>query len=237
MTTFSQLVDSIVFETKRPDLLMEIGSYLNQTIRELHFVPDLGTYNAAKGNAVFFAENLRESLLVANVDTGFGWDIPDVSVFQAMRAVRFDTQTGVYPPEQVPGRGLASLRAFYYRAASRYYFSGYGGLNALISLAWYQFPNRLKYFPVSQRPAVWDVNDGWTYAPAFSGTAELHVAAQAYTTNWILQRWEDVIAEGLRAKVYKRVSDDNRAKTCYSMYSTLRQGLVSSESADLGGYA
>ena len=48
MTTFSQLVDSVVSETKRPDLVSEIATYLNQTIREVHF--------SADRNAALFAE-------------------------------------------------------------------------------------------------------------------------------------------------------------------------------------
>jgi hypothetical protein len=48
-------------------------------------------------------------------------------------------------------------------------------------------------------------------------------------------RWSDVLREGLRAKVYKRISDQLRAQTSYSLYSQLRQGLFTSEVAELQG--
>jgi hypothetical protein len=48
-------------------------------------------------------------------------------------------------------------------------------------------------------------------------------------------RWSDVISEGVRAKLFKRVSDTERARNCYSLYGQLRQGLMTSEVADVGG--
>src|SRR3546814_5049537 len=51
----------------------------------------------------------------------------------------------------------------------------------------------------------------------------------AKATNWILSRHEDVVAEGARAKVYKRLSYTERARTSYSMYMSLRGGFWRSE--------
>ena len=82
MTTFSQLVDEVAFETKRPDLLAEIATYLNQTIREVHFEP-------SRGNVAFYSNNRREFQNVATTETGQIWDIPNPSAFQAIEAVRY----------------------------------------------------------------------------------------------------------------------------------------------------
>jgi hypothetical protein len=235
MTTYSQLVDDMVAETRRPDLVGDVCLYLDQTIRELHFIP-------ASGNAVLYRDNLTEIQLTASADSGFAWDVPDSATFQAMLAVRYDDILdsfgyGFYPPEKTPGRGLTGLKGFYYRAGTRYVFSGYGQMGSRISLAYYVYPRKLKYYAAGSRPAIYDSDMGWTYADAFSGTPDLNQAAQAYTTNWMLMRWDTVIREGLRAKIYKRLSDGDRAKLCYSLYSNLRQGLYTSESIDLGGYA
>ncbi len=48
-------------------------------------------------------------------------------------------------------------------------------------------------------------------------------------------RWSMVVEEGLRAKIYKRISDTERARTAYSLYAQQRQGLITSERADNGG--
>lgn len=233
MTTFSQLVDELVLETRRPDMRTEICTYLNQTIRELHFEP-------TKGNTIFYRENLTEESVIATVADGQGWAQPDPAIWQTMAAVRydsvFDLGKPVYPPFLTPSRGLSGKRFFYYQAGDSFYFSGYGGVGASIALAYFQYPKRLKYYASGARPAEFDDDSGWTYAPAFDGSDDLHASAQRFTTNWLLMRWKEVIAEGLRAKVYKRLSDDSRARTCYSLYSTLRQGLYTSEVAELGSY-
>lgn len=225
-TTFSQLVDKMSLELKRPDLATEIGTYLNQTIRELHFEP-------TRGNVVHFAENLREDQLTANVSVGFSWMIPNPSVFQALTAVQYATSWDqgqqIWPKMIQPGRVAAGLVNFYYRSGQNFYFAGYGGLNALINLAWHEYPRGLKYYPPDTRPASYDEDDGWTYLPVYDVDESTRKQAQLLTQNWLLDRWDMIIEEGLRAKVYKRISDDARSKTSYSLYSQLRQGLYTSE--------
>jgi len=232
VTTFSQLVDEIVNETRRPDLRPDIANYLNQTIRELHFTPD-------RGNVIHYRENLREAQLVANIETGFGWNIPNPAIFQGIQAVRYDSVVNRsgdnYATERLPSRGLVNHKLFYYRAGSRYFFADYGGLNAIISLAYYEYPRMLKYYPEDSRPAEWDLEAmDFVYSNAFDDNESLKLDARNLTSNWLLVRWSTVISEGLKAKVYKRISDDARARTSYSLYSQLRQGLYTSEIA-VGG--
>jgi hypothetical protein len=232
MTTFSQLVDRVIGETRRPDLLTEVADYLNQTIRELHFTPD-------RGNVITYRDNLRELQLTANSEAGFTWQIPNPALFQMMQAVRYDSLHSrdvdfVYAPERVPSRALANHTIFYYRAGNTVVFSGYGGTNAIISLAYYEYPRRLKYRTMNDRQAIWDDETGWSYLPDWAESQELQLDARNLCSNWILLRWADVCAEGLRAKVYKRLSDDARARTAYSLYSQLRQGLFTSE-VSVGG--
>lgn len=231
MTTFSQLVDLIVSETKRPDLVSEISTYLNQTIREVHFTPD-------RNAALFFMDNFHESQLTANVEGGFTWDVPNPGTFQKMQVVQYPSVfdrlgNDTYVKETIPGRHLADQEWYYYRVGGTFVFSGYGGIDSLINLGWFEFPPSLKYKTPAARPASYDVEDGWTYADGVD-TPELQAAAQSLVTNWLLMRWADVLAEGLRAKIYKRLSDTERARTCYSLYGSLRQGLWTSETAEIG---
>lgn len=232
MTTFSQLVDDMVRESRRPDLLADICDYLNQTIREVHFTAD-------QNNAVLYAENLREDQLTANSDTGFLWNIPNPALFQRMLAVRYDSlhsrEGYVYVKELSPGRGMNFAEQFFYRAGASFFFSGYGGLNSLISLAYYEYPRRLKYYAVADRPAVWDTElMDFVYVSAADVSDDTRLAARNLTSNWLLVRWRDVLVEGLKAKVYKRVSDDSRSRTSYSLYANLRNGLITSESVTGG---
>lgn len=228
MTTHSQLVDEIVGETHRPDLRTDISTYLNQTVRELHFTPD-------KGNAIFYQENLRERQLTANLEEGYTWPIPYPALFQGMQTVRYDSlfardNKPVYSRELIPGRSMSSHQYYHYRAGDTYAFAGYGGLNSLLSLAYYEYPRRLKYRAAADRLVLWDDDLGWhTYHPDWDNTPELMLDARNLSSNWLLVRWHDVVAEGLRAKVYKRLSDDTRSRTSYSLYSQLRQGLFTSE--------
>ena len=228
MTTFSQLVDAIVRETRRPDMLTDIGEYLNQTIREVHFTPE-------RGAVIPYRENLQELQLVANSESGYGWDVPRPATFQFMQAVQFPSVhsrdgKAVYAVERVPSRMTEQSPYWYYRAGSRFVFSGYGGVNSYINLAFYEYPRRLAYFAEGARPAVWDdTTQDFTYHADWTATDELRLDARNLSSNWLLVRWRDVLAEGVRAKLYKRLSDENRQRTSYSLYSQLRQGLFTSE--------
>lgn len=228
MTTFSQLVDEMVSETKRPDLVSEISRYVNQTIRELHFSAD-------RNAALFYPENFREASLTATAEETFTWEIPNPTQFQKMAGVKFPNvydRDGypVWATETVPGRHLNQLDHFYYRVGGTFVFAGYGGIDGVIALAWYEFPRSLVYKSTAARPASYDPESGWSYADEVDDP-ELEEAARILTTNWLLMRWHDVVAEGVRAKVYKRLSDTERARTSYSMYGSLRQGLWTSETS------
>lgn len=232
MFTFSQMVDEIVSESKRPDLLDEIARYVNQTIRECHFSTD-------RQAAIFYRDNFNEVLLTADAEESFSWTLPNPTTFQKMAGVKYPMQTDIYGNdvwaiETTPGRHLNDFTNFFYQVGAEFVFSGYGGLNANIALGYFAFPPSLKYKTVANRPAEYDPELGWTYNELIV-TDEDKEAARLIVTNWLLMRWSDVISEGVRAKLYKRVSDTERARNCYSLYGQLRQGLMTSEVADVGG--
>lgn len=233
MTTASQLVDDVVRETRRPDMLSDILDYLNQTIRELHFTPD-------NGNAIKYDENFRELLLTVNAETGFSWTVPNPALFQEMGAVKYPSvysrDGDVYARKMTPGRALNRVDYYYYRIGSTFVFSGYGGTNAQIALAYYEYPRSLRYYASADRPAVWDVEAmDFTYKDSFNTSDELRLDARNFTSNWLLIRWRDVVVEGVKAKVYKRLADDTRARTSYSLYGQLRNGIFTSEISVGGG--
>ena len=234
MTTFSQLVDELVAETKRPDLRTEIATYLNQTIREVHFEPN-------KGNVVHYGANRLEDQITAVSTNSEIWDIPNPATFQGVEAVRFASNylgRMEYASEVKPGPNLASYPFFWYRTGPSIVFGGtvgYGGIGGIIQIAWFEYPRALKYKTALEREATYDLDSGWTYAAEYSGTPELELVAQSRVSNWLLMRWADVLREGLRAKIYKRLSDQPRSQTSYSLFMQLRQGLYTSEVAVLSG--
>lgn len=240
MTTFSQMVDKVTREVGRPDMKERAASYLNQTIRELHSEPKRNT-------SILFPENYLEDELIADVDTGFFWDAPRPGRFQALTLVQYadivdneirdGAQSGLFPPLITPSRAIARLTSYYYRGGSRYLFVGYGGLNARINISWYEFPGSLDYYPAEARPAEYTESLGYAYADEFDSTPELQAAARQLVTNWLLLRWPMVLEEGLRAKIYKSISDESRATLCYSLYQQLRSGLWTSEAGMEGSYA
>lgn len=232
MTTFSQLVDDLVNETKRPDLAIEIADYVNQTIREMHQEP-------TRGNIVFYPANRKELQLIANVEDGFTWDIPDLTIWQDVETFRYPlivTSPNIicYPRLIAPGRRQNDYDYYVLRFSTYFAFAGYGGLNAPIDVSYFEFPRGLKYYTIAARPASYDLELGWTYLTGIVTDTEKEQARNK-VTNWLLLRWPTVIKEGVRAKVYKRLADDVRARTCYSLYSQLRQGVFTSEKASLGG--
>lgn len=230
MFTFSQMVDEIVSEVKRPDLTSDISRYLNQTIRECHFDP---VTNAVQ----FYKRNGREVTLTTTSAESQVWSMPNPTNFQKLAAVQYPNQfdsTGksIWPPETTPGRHLQDMTSFFYQAGNSYVFSGFGGTGARINLFYFAFPASLPYFPVSCRPMKYDELGGKLYATDWIHEHS-HEDADCLTTNWLLEAWHSVVSEGVRAKVYKRVSDTERARTCYSLYAQLRRGLVTSEVSTL----
>lgn len=232
-TTFSQLVDIMILETKRPDLKREIASYLNQTMRELHFEP-------IRNNAIYYSENYREAALLATQETGFGWVAPNPATFQGPNAAQFASvfKDGlpVWATPAQPGPALRNKPYNFYRAGTQIFFTGYGGVNSVINWSWFEYVPSLVYYETAARPASYDpATNTWTYTGGYDLNDDTRELARLLTSNWMLLRWQEVIEEGLRAKIYKRAGDDQRARTSYSLYQSLREGLVMAESVPLVG--
>lgn len=234
MRTLSQMVDEIAAETRRPDLVTDIVRYVNQTIREVHFSPD-------RRAAQLFRSNFNEAELTTVTDSSYVWEIPNPATFQVLSAVKYpqvfdQAGNGLWVKEARPGVRQHDFTAYWYRVGESIVFTGYGDGGNKILVGFFAYPKSLKYVAdPAERPAQYDDEDGWTYHADYDVDATTRETARNLTSNWLLLRWADVISEGVRAKVFKRVSDDARAKLAYSAYESMRQGLWTAESFEFLG--
>ena len=225
MSTFSQIVDELATEHLRPDLLVTICEYLNQTIRELHMAK--GT-----GNAILFDSNRVEAQFVPS-SLPAQWPIPVTTRFQRLETV-FYVERGVYArklnPTRVYENGHNNFDPYWYRSGQYIILNGLNqGETAKIS--YFEFPRRLAYYPTSQRPASFNFeSEAFTYLTSYDTDDNTRLTAQGLVTNWMLLRWPTVLKEGVRAKVFKRLGEKDRAIMAFSAFEAQREGLNSAES-------
>jgi hypothetical protein len=229
VTTLSQMVDELVVDTLRPDLRATIANAVNQTIRELHNHPQSGT-------TILYDENLLEAVLTADSDIGFTWTLPRPHLFQVLEAVYYAT-VGKYAKLRKPSAihrfiGEVDGQFYYYRTGPSIAFNAYGGTGAQIQLAWYEYPRALAYQSAASRLVTWsEAAQEFTFASSVT-TPEAQLAALELATNWLLARHAELVKQGVRAKVYARLGNYDRARLSYSLYESLRPGMMDAESID-----
>lgn len=233
MSTFSQMVDELAAEHLRPDMRTrgDIQEYLNQTIRELH---QKRAVNGANMDILFESNRVEFEWTVPSPLPAV-WDIPSVPRFQRLETVYYK-ELGVYSKKRHPSRafqnGLLSQDPYWYRSGAGIVFSGID-IGLTVKMSYFLFPPRLKYYADATpqiRPAVYDYEaDSYLYATAYDVDDDSRQAARDLSTNWILLRWHAVVKEGVRAKIFKRQGEIERAKLCFSAFESLREGMHSSE--------
>lgn len=228
MTTFSQMVDDLTQEVMRPDMLASVATYLNQVIRELHADP-------TSGNSVMYESNLHEVRPEVNVEnpSAFFWQPDTYATFQQIQSARYDEVYDsdgrqAWPRRVKPGIVLNTLEHYYYQSGKFFCFFGHGGIGSHISIAYYRFPRHLAYYTAGNRPCDMD-EAGLNFYGQFRNTVEDQEQAELLCTNWLLMRWRTIVEEGVRAKIYKRLADDSRARLSYSLYMQQRTQLITSE--------
>ena len=223
MTTFSQMVNQLVAETRRRDMQPLIVTYLNQTIRDVHF----GQQNK---NLLKFDDNLEEAIAYSDSEDKLVWPIPSAQRFAKVEKVFYpnvDSEAVERKPSMLHTLGEAP--PLWYRSGQSLVFSGYGGINAPIWLAIFYYPRQLVYYKESV-PCVWsDEAQDYTYSAAYDSTPELRTTARELCTNWLLERWEHTILEGGRAKVYKKLKDETAMRAAYSAFEQSRTALMAAE--------
>jgi hypothetical protein len=232
MTTFSQLVDRIAIEVVRPDMIGLLPQYLNQTIRDVHS-------NARTNMPVFFEDNRVEHELEIDSlieDTGaFVWVLPRPTQLQQVEAIYY-VDSRVYATKVTPQSSFArndvdvNQRFQWYRVANSLVMTGAGCVGSKVKISLFQYPRSLAYFRPSERTFTYDeVNDMYLVRDGVDP-----IAAHDSNTNWLLERYAETLAEGVRAKIYKRMADEGRARMAYSQFESARLSLQLSESSDHG---
>lgn len=227
MASFSQIIDAVITETFKPDRKPVLVSGLNQTIRELHS-SDVST-------PIGYADNLVEASLIADSETGYTFQIPSPMFFQKIEAV-FYWASARYATMRSP----SSLRAMvdligggeygYYRTGNSIAFENYGGLNAEISLAWFEYLPGLAYYKPADRPAWFDYDtQTWKYHANYDINDATRQQALNLSTNWMCFRHTETLKEGARAKLYKSLGDEVRMRTAYSAFEKARKDLIAAE--------
>jgi hypothetical protein len=228
MTTFSQLVDDMVLELKRPDLLKDgsIPAYVNQSIRDVHNRPNLNV-------PIKYDANREEDEITTNATNPWLWSIPSATRFMDLETAYW-VEGGIYVPKKNPRvtreftfEPFADL--YWYRSGSQLAFSGIPIANT-VQLSYWLYPRVLAYQEptVAARPIVYDIlTDSYVFADGTPGTP---TETQLETcTNWVLQRWPDTIKEGVRAKTWKRLGDMDRTRTAFSSFESGRTVIWNSE--------
>jgi len=223
MTTFSQLVDDMVLEHLRPDLRVTIASYANQTIRELH---------SRKGNSepiLFGANRLEVEFMFPSAPAV--WPIPSGPRFQRMETA-FSAVRGQYYTERALSRIYKDNQSpfCWYRSGSSFVFSN-AEASEVMKISYFEFPRFLTYYTAALRPAVWNPEtEEYTYLAAYDIDDSTRENARDLTTNWILERWgEAVVKQGVRAKIFSRLGDGDRARMSYSAFESFREQMNASE--------
>lgn len=222
MTTFSQLVDDMIAEVVRPDQLVAIASYVNQTVREMHFKP--GT-NAP----IFYDANRSEDELDITTDGSWLWQLPTPMQFHDVEAIYLPVP-GVYARKKNPritkeesNEPFADI--FWYRGGSTVSISGVrNGWKAEVS--YFTFPRSLVYQAPADRIITYDPSTGG-YTRKNGGTPS--EAEMLAATNWMLERWDEIVKEGVRSKIWKRLADGDRARMYFSGFEAQRSSVWNAE--------
>jgi hypothetical protein len=88
------------------------------------------------------------------------------------------------------------------------------------------FVKTLAYKTANQRTIEYD-KDTDTYSLVGGGTpTEEQLEVE---THWLLQRHGECVKEGTRAKLYKRLADESRARMAFSAFESMRTGVTLNE--------
>lgn len=196
---FSEVVDTCIARSRRGDLATSIAAWENLTIQEM-----IGKH--------FFAKNMIEEQVIQDGGNPFRWPTP--ARFQRMRSVK--DGLGEFPTFAAPGKLQSEVTKFYYRTPDYFIFKA---LEGDVFVSYYQFPKKLKYYTVADRPAIYDfVTETWTYLPAYAVDDATKQNARDLVSNWVLRDWYELVQEGVLAKTFKAANDETRAATHFSFF-------------------
>lgn len=202
-----------------------IASYTNQTIRDVHFRPNLNS-------PILYDANRYEDEVTVTSDGMWLWSIPSNTRFQDVEAI-FVNELGVYVNRRNPRIALTQsfepdANLYWYRSGPAIAINGVAaGWTA--KLSYHMFPRTLGYKPATgaNARAVRFNPDSDAYELITGGVPS--EAQLELETHWVLQRWADTIKEGVRAKVWKRLGDMERTRMAYSAFESMRTSIWNTE--------
>lgn len=219
---FSELVDAVKLQTSKLKRQSDIISYANSTIQESALLKT-------------FYRDMTEEQLVTTAEPHI-WTFPNN--FRGIQAAKLpiDINNGrgepIYFKSSVPGKRQRELDYFYYASMNYVVFSG-ASSGATIDLAWYGYPWPLQYYEVGSRPAVYDPEaeikgtEPWTYLPEYDDSDANREIARNLVSNWLLLRWNNLVLEGTKAKLFRTQSEDNfKSTSTYSEYKDMQKKLM-----------
>jgi hypothetical protein len=234
MTTFSQIVDEVAKELIRPDIINMLPGFLNQVMRESH-------NHAQTKLPVLFNDNRNESEIIIDAvqeNGSFLWAIPDVARFQRMESIYY-VSNRMYALHRDPTMAMRPVTAnlqdkfYWYRSGPAIAMFGAGRTGAKILVSWFKYTRSLTYYALGEsRPLSYN-RETDTYVQPDSATENLADALNK-TTNWLIQRHEEMLKSGLRAKAYTRMDDLNRARSNYSIFMSMLEAVQETEASNLG---
>lgn len=233
---FSEMCDIVVQRSGRLDRLNngDIPGYGNTVFRELQAL------------AFFYKDGVEDIIATSTTDPTI-WTYP--ILFRKLRTAQYPD--GSFPNHVQPGKGLRpylgdNTRGYYYAASNYIVFQNaasgifQGNITNNIKLYYYTWLPRLKYYPVAQRPAVYDETLAtWTYSDQ-SGNNDPdnnlnytllanQPIALLRVTNWTLVSYVEMMIEGTLAKLFKGIKDDVRAVQSYSLWERYKKDIQETE--------
>ena len=234
---FSELVDTVIRRTNRPDFKEDIIAYVNETMRAVQndslFTRDMVEDVAYDINK---EENIVEPLNV------YVWKRPPR--MRQLRAVAYENRMGMdryYPVNIPPSNTQLPHDSYYYGSGDSIVFCDSAGL-FIIKVAYYQNFRTLKYYEEGKRPAVFNTDtEQWSYLNEngeYVDTLEDEVAeqqARELVSNWLLMDYQGLLINGANTKVFS-VLNDPRNKVEYSNFQTALKDLRRIEKYEATGY-
>lgn len=218
--TFSALVDDVVARSGRKDRVNDIIAYARTTLRECSVLD-------------FFDQSLVEVQLTADGNP-FLWQRPaNLRGILAVRTPYYDRRNSrIFAKEKKPGVDITNIPYYFYLSGDIFVLVGFTA-GDIIDMAYYTYTVPLQYYAdVADRPARFNLETNlWEYHAAYTASDETKEDARNLVTNWLLEYWYDLIAEGVLSKLYKLVNDEARMRMSYALYKSGQKDLKAGESS------
>ena len=161
---------------------------------------------------------------------------PTPRTFRQMQAVRYDGHC--YAMHQQPNRNQNQYCEYWYKLGGHHVFVGW---KEVVDLFYISYPPHFKYFTPTERPAVLDRGTGqFMYRAGLGphvsslGNATTHDMLERQVYDWMLDRWQSLVVDGVLTKLYVALGDE-RAAQHNAMYQRDKQHMIQTERVSTPG--